>query len=255
MFKRRFLIFDSGIGGLSIFQPLEKTVTGSEIFYLADQAYFPYGSKPKELIKQRIITLLKEAIHQLKVNCLIIACNTATSIALPQLREYFELPIIGIEPVVKPLSAFPNSLLLATNNTLNSRRLKDLISRYQPKKLSLYAPSDLAQAIEEGEESKIKTILKNIKAKFPSPTAIGLSCTHYPLITTKIQQLFPNSEIIDPSVAVAKQVMRRCLPQSLSLHSESKTFWFTTGEPQRLEKQILRYLHRKIKAHRFVLSS
>ncbi len=246
----RILVFDSGIGGLSILQHLIKKQPGSTIYYLADQAYFPYGEKPKEIIEKRLLSLINQAINNFHLDCLVIACNTATSISLPQLRQQFNLPIIGVEPVVKPLAQFSDSLLLATWNTIHSLRFKKLVKEFQPSKMEVYSPSHLATAIEERNWPKINSILDQIKKKFPSPTAIGLSCTHYPLIKKKIQQFFPQTTIIEPSEAVAKQASRLCpvLEEHFSSKASPQIFWLTTSQPKLLERQVEDYLNIKIKA-------
>ncbi len=246
----RILVFDSGIGGLSILQHLIKKQPRSTIYYLADQAYFPYGEKPKEIIKKRLLSLLNQAINGFHLDCLVIACNTATSISLSQLRRRFNLPIIGVEPVVKPLAQFHNSLLLATWNTIHSSRFEKLIEQFQPSKMRAYSPPHLATAIEERNWLKINSILDQIKKKFSSPAAIGLSCTHYPLIKKKIQQFFLQATIIEPSEAVAKQASRLCpVTKEKSLSNTSpQMFWLTTGQPQLLEQQVKDYLNIEIDA-------
>ncbi len=241
------LIFDSGIGGLTILSQMLKLMPrGYRFIYLADQGFFPYGNKRAKQIKNRLEKILTWATKTYQPDCLVIACNTATSLSLDQIRKNLSIPVIGVEPVVKPLANFNQALLLATKATLKSKKLKQLLAKYRPLGLSLYNPPQLAKAVEEMDRKKITRILTRIKRKFNQTQVIGLSCTHYPLIKKEIEKKFPQITIIEPSLAVAKQSQKRCrLPTTLVV---SKIDWLTTGSTANLTKQIKYYLNLNIQA-------
>ena len=158
------LIFDSGIGGFSILQELIKLKTCNHHFiYFADQAYFPYGEKRDDFIWKRIFHLINQLTARYKIDCIALACNTVTSLSISRLRKKINIPIIGVEPVIKPLSKFKKPLLLATKATLNSKRLKILIKQFSPTNLQLHSPSQLATAIERMNIAAVKSILNQTK--------------------------------------------------------------------------------------------
>ncbi len=237
------IFFDSGIGGLSILKAWLNHFSYPSILYVADQAFFPYGNKSASELRQRLLQLFNwfALQHPLAV---VVACNTATSLSLTELRQLYSFPLIGVEPVIKPLAQYSPSLLLATPLTVASRRTQRLIHRYQPKDLQLYPSKNLAFYIETMNQVKIDQELQSIKSKYTSFNfqAIGLSCTHYPLIQDQIRQFFPQAKIIDPSLAVAKQISKT-IPQPSTINHPSTIRWFTTASPTNLARQISHYLH------------
>lgn len=238
--EKLIIIIDSGIGGATVLQEVLKSKNFSRLIYLADQKYFPYGSKSPTWIKKRVKKLISWSITQ-DPCCIILACNTATSQFIVEARDQTGIPIIGVEPVIKPLSQYKNSLLLGTTSTLNSPRTKELKAHHKPTGMISYAPIKLAEAIEEMNENDIERelykILENTNQVFQ---AIGLSCTHYPLTKEQLQKTFPQSDIIDPSEAVVRQINRVCHCQKKS--SLSTIDLYTTGEVIKLKKQFKKYL-------------
>ena len=238
MFIRPLIIFDSGIGGLSILKALLQLNSNYPFVYFADQAYFPYGSRSAHQLRHRLLQIFRWFAHQQPIG-VVVACNTATSISLDELRQLFPFPIIGVEPVIKPLAQYSPSLLLATPLTINSDRTHQLIQRYQPSQLHLHPAKHLASYIETMDFSSVQQELAQIKTQHPlNFEVIGLSCTHYPFIKPLIQQTFPQAKIIDPSLAVAKRVTQLILP----LSSSSTFHGFTTGNLDHFRRQLNHYL-------------
>src|SRR5208283_2039663 len=131
-----FLVFDSGIGGLGVAQQIRRLAPGQELIYLADNGFFPYGEKPDEVLLPHIVGLIGQAIAALAPQAVVVACNTASTIALPALRAaYGSLPVIGCVPPVKPAAAASASKVigvLATAATVRRPYLSGLIETFAP---------------------------------------------------------------------------------------------------------------------------
>ena len=238
------IIFDSGIGGLSILRELLESQDYLRLAYLADQAKFPYGNRDQEWIEHRLQQVVAW-VATLNPRAFIIACNSATVNSVKSLRKSFNFPIIGIEPVVKPLSKFSSSLLLATSTTLESPNTQTLIKHYKPSNMVSFTPEFLTVAIEDMDQKQISQSLFNLKQQFSSPQAIGLSCTHYPLAKDEIQQAFPESVIVDPSAAIAKRLTTLIEPDNED-STKTQVDWFTTGEVVKLSEQVNHYFDQRI---------
>ena len=129
----KILIFDSGVGGLSISSGLAENLPMAELILLSDNAYFPYGEKKDVELIHRVSEILIKAELQLKPDCIVIACNTASTVALETLRKALKVPIIGVVPAIKPAAELSRSKvigLLATPATVNRTYTADLISKY-----------------------------------------------------------------------------------------------------------------------------
>ena len=204
-------IFDSGLGGLSICKEIIELLPNESIVYLADSINVPYGEKSKEDIIQLSI---KNTELLLELNCkvIIVACNTATTNAISILRERFDVPIIGIEPAIKPAALQTKTGkigVLATEGTLKSELFLSTAEQFRDSlELIEIKGENLVRLIEAGEMEKTKPLL--IKYLLPMIEAgvdnIVLGCTHYPFLIPLIKEIVPDSiVIIDSGIAVAKQ--------------------------------------------------
>ena len=204
-------IFDSGLGGLSICKEIIELLPNESIVYLADSINAPYGEKSKEDIIQLSI---KNTELLLELNCkvIIVACNTATTNAISILRERFDVPIIGIEPAIKPAALQTKTGkigVLATEGTLKSELFLSTAEQFRDSlELIEIKGENLVRLIEAGEMEKTKPLL--IKYLLPMIEAgvdnIVLGCTHYPFLIPLIKGIVPDSiVIIDSGRAVAKQ--------------------------------------------------
>ena len=200
-------IFDSGIGGLSIVTKLRNINLDKKIIYIADNAYFPYGSKDEEIIFNRSSYLVKRLVD-LGCEIIIIACNTASSAALELLRQKFQLPIIGMEPAVKPASQYSKSgkmLLLATPLTTSGNRLSMLEKNYvKNQKLFSLPMEGLAEQIEKANIPK-KEFLSELKSTLDHYYDLGvdclvLGCTHYHFLKDTLYKISPDHIKIFDSV-------------------------------------------------------
>ncbi len=221
--KQPIGIFDSGIGGLSVLKEINKLLPSENLLYIADSAYAPYGNKSHEFILQRCKELTRFLIEQ-GAKAIVIACNTATAVAVTKLREQFTLPIIAMEPGVKPAIAATKSGIvgvLATENTLASEQFTNLVRRYAMdlKVISQPCPG-LVEQIETGRfnSSETSQLIKQYVSPLLTAGAdtIVLGCTHYPLVVEQIRQIVgKTTAIIETGQAVAQQLKRQLVEQHL----------------------------------------
>jgi glutamate racemase len=204
MTTQPLLVFDSGLGGLSII----KEFLGCDIplIYFADQANFPYGEKSESWLKSRLAELAEiwKSYNPLAV---VLACNTGTVSGITIVRSLLVCPVFGVEPVAKMLSSATSPVIWGTKVTLDSQVAKDLRDTHG-NHIRFYTPSGLPSAIEQGNKTSVMKILTLAKRELGEVDAIGLSCTHYPLIKTEIEKVFAGVTICDPSAAVAAHVIK-----------------------------------------------
>lgn len=223
-------IFDSGIGGTSIFQEVHKLLPYENIIYLADSANAPYGNKSQEDILNHSI---KNTELLLKKGCklIIVACNTATTNAIDYLRQNYNVPFIGIEPAIKPASLNSKSKvigILATKGTLSSslfHKTSDLYAK--DVKVIERVGEGLVPLIENGKLNSKKT--QSLLNSFITPMVkekidyLVLGCTHYPYLIPQLEKLLPtNVTIIDSGNAVAKQTEAILIQNKLLKTDEGK---------------------------------
>ena len=186
-------IFDSGIGGVTVLREIIKILPNENYIYYSDSKNNPYGDKTKQEIIKRCEEVFS---YLLEKNCkaIVIACNTASAIAVNTLREkYKDIPIIAIEPAYKMVHDYAydgETLVMATKGTIESERFNLLYNKYNNHKTKLIECVGLADRIEEGNEKKIKEYLeKNLKEYKGKVENVVLGCTHYPLIQEEIGQV------------------------------------------------------------------
>lgn len=206
-------IFDSGIGGTSIAKEIRRLLPNEDIIYLADSKNAPYGNKSKE----NIIALAHKNTNkliELGVKIVVVACNTATTNAIENLRSTYKLPFIGIEPAIKPaaLKTKNNKIgILATKGTLASKLFSETSRKYVNEQIKVIQVegNEIVEAIESNTHTSEKFI-KNLNHqllpfKMENIDCLVLGCTHYPYIKNQIIEFLPKVKIIDSGFAVAKQ--------------------------------------------------
>lgn len=210
-------IFDSGIGGLTVANAVVRLLPNEDIYYLGDTHYIPYGAKSAEWVQARSEQIIHFLLRQ---NCkaILIACNTATAAALHLLRQKFpELPIIGMEPAVKPAAEQTQSGIvgvLATAGTFASDRYQSLTDRFAEGVTVLENPcTGLVKLIEAGQIDgpEVTELLRSIVLPMLDEGAdtFVLGCTHYPYILPALRELLgQEATIINPAPAVARQTKR-----------------------------------------------
>jgi len=207
-------LFDSGIGGTSIWKAIHQLMPNENTIYLADSKNAPYGVKSKE----EIIALSKKNTELLlENNCkiIVVACNTATTNAIKELRATYDVPFIGIEPAIKPAATHSKTQtigILATKGTLSSELFNQTVSLYQETNIIEQIGYGLVELIENGEINSTK--MEELLVSYLKPMIeknidyLVLGCSHYPYLIPKIKEILPKSiQIIDSGEAVAKQTL------------------------------------------------
>ena len=211
------LVFDSGIGGLGVVAEIRRLQPQASITYLADNGFYPYGEKPDETLIARILKIIGQGIEQVRPDAIVIACNTASTVALSHLRETYQLPFIGCVPPIKPAAAASRTRhigLLATAATIRRPYLADLVQNFAGDCTlhSLGTPilADLAEQKFRGQTLDAATLAAAIAPLFAQKDAslidaVALGCTHYTFLLPELLQLHPGIKWFDPANPVARQ--------------------------------------------------
>ena len=209
-------ILDSGIGGTTVLTEIKKLLPKEDYIYYADSKNNPYGEKTEQEINEIVDDIVKYLITDKNCKMIVIACNTATTRCMKNLKEkYPNIPFIGTVPAIKVAcdNNYKNTLVLATPSTIDSLRTKELIrdNKKHDQEITLISCEGLANAIEIKNQEKITKILSDVKdqVKNKKIDSIVLGCTHYPLIKEDINKFFPNIPQLDGSFGVAKEVKRQ----------------------------------------------
>lgn len=222
----RVLVFDSGVGGLSVLDAIARSGAGLELDYLADTAWLPYGGKPDGDVAARVPALLDAISQQWAPDVVVIACNTASTIALEGARARLAMPVVGVVPPIKPAAAATKSGvigLLATPATIRRPYTQDLIARFAADKIVIRVGStalvDAAEAKLRGGQVDFRAIDDPIAALFAAPDGeaidvVALSCTHFPLLLPELQAATPvrACQWIESGAAVARRVVELTAP-------------------------------------------
>ena len=241
-------IFDSGVGGLSVLREIRQLLPHESLLYVADSGHVPYGEKSPEYIRERCI-LITEHLLARGAKALVLACNTATAAAAADLRErYPQLPIVGMEPAVKPAAAATRSGVvgvLATTGTLKSARFAALLDRFANDVRVVTQPCPgLVECIEAGELQAPAT--RELLQRYVEPLlaegcdTLILGCTHYPFLRPLLHSLVPESvSLVDTGAAVARQLQRLLDQHDLrALGPAQLTRYWSSGEPEKLRRVL-----------------
>ncbi len=250
--QRPIGIFDSGVGGLSVWRALRQMLPHEALLYVADQAHVPYGNRPQ----REIAELTHRAVGwlwQQGAKLVVVACNTASAAALTSLRARWpEAAIVGMEPAVKPASEHTRSGrvgVLATPATLQAARFQRLVERYASgiEVHTLISPY-LVEWVEAGrlDDPQIEAYLRRVLHDWQvlKIDQLVLGCTHYPFLQPVIERIMgPAVTVIDPAPAVARQVQRLLQArQSLAPEGTPAHAFATTGDAMHFRQQILHLL-------------
>ncbi|QFS37423.1 glutamate racemase [Burkholderia cepacia] len=209
-------IFDSGLGGLSVLRAARAQLPDESFIYVADSHHAPYGPRDEAFITERTLAI-GEWLAREGAKALVIACNTATARAIAAIREHLPMPLVGVEPGIKPavaVSASGVAGVLATQSTLNSPRFQALLDRYGAGRRFICQPGHgLVEAIERGDTNS--PALRALLGSYLQPMlddgadTLVLGCTHYPFFTETIRDLVGDRlTIVDTSDAIARQLAR-----------------------------------------------
>jgi glutamate racemase len=243
-------VFDSGLGGLTVLREIRRLLPGEDLLYVADSAHAPYGDKSMAFIESRSIAIT-EFLLERGAKAIVVACNTATGAAARLLRTRYSVPLIAMEPAVKPAVEHTRSgvvAVLATRRTLASHNFSVLLGRLETNAEILLQPCPgLVERVEagdlegEGTRALLRGYLEPLLARGSDTLVLG--CTHYPLLAPLIQDLAgPDVRILDSGMGVARQVHRR-LSEAGLLAPEDRAgcerFW-TSAPPARMHALMSR---------------
>ena len=210
-------IFDSGVGGLSVLQHIREILPAEHLYYVADSAHAPYGNKSDAEIQHRSDAIARFLLNK-NIKALVVACNTATAAAIAALRNDFDIPIIGMEPAIKPAALMTQSGvvgILATTGTLTSQKFAKLYQQYaiDVKIISQACPGlvekvEIADLLGEQTRSLVQKYVSSLLDQGADTLVLG--CTHYPFLKSLIEEIAgDNISVIDTGGAVAKELMRQ----------------------------------------------
>lgn len=258
-------VFDSGVGGLSVLRALRAELPDERFVYVSDSGHAPYGERDEEFVLGRALSITKHLREKFDIKALVIACNTATAAAGQTMRNaYPDIPIIGIEPAIKPAAAISKTHrvgVMSTRTTLQSEKFRNLLALMQsqhPETQFILQPCDgLADAIERADADKIESLCTTythamglfgtIEGQIDT---LVLGCTHYPFAQTSLRKITgPEVTLIEPGAPVARHT-RNVLSQRNSLTasvnniaSQTDVLLITTGDRNALQLAADRWLH------------
>jgi glutamate racemase len=236
---------DSGVGGLSVLHEIRHQLPAESLLYVADSAHLPYGDKTPAFVRDRV-NRIAAALIEMGAKALVVACNTATAAAVDSLRGRFSVPVIGMEPGVKPAVLGSKRRvvgILATEGMVRSNRMRDLVQRFANDVEVVIQPCPgLVEQVEHHalhtpETSRLlQTYLAPILARHADTLVLG--CTHYPFLQPLIEQLVgPSVTVINTSAAIARHLQRRLEESALlnpSMHPGEVRFYSSgSSEAQR----------------------
>ncbi len=212
------LFFDSGVGGLSVLQPTRELLPTAPIVYVADSAGFPYGERTEEDIAARVPALLAPVVEQFRPRLVVIACNTASTIALDTVRSALDLPVVGTVPAIKPAGEMSKTRVigvLGTQATVRQPYVDDLAERFAADCTVIRHGSpelvELAEAKLAGEDIGVDQVRDAALPMFeaergPDIDVIVLACTHFPLLGDELRDAFPGVALVDGGPGIARRI-------------------------------------------------
>jgi glutamate racemase len=258
------LVFDSGLGGLTVMREIVKARPDAHYVYVADDAFFPYGHHAEDQIIARVVPLIGELIDAHSPDLVVIACNTASTLVMSHLRERYEIPFVGTVPAIKPACARSKTKhvsVLGTKGTVKREYTKALIRDFaQGCEVALIGSGELASLAEDalsGIEVSDLEISAEIAPCFVQNSAdprartdtVVLACTHYPLLMDRLIRLAPwPVDWIDPAPAIARRVADLLRPSSSQIDHDGAEMVFTSGRPHKLARALIPFFGGRVPA-------
>jgi glutamate racemase len=258
------LVFDSGLGGLTVLREVVRARPDAHFLYVADDAFFPYGHHSEEEIIARVVPLMGELISANHPDLIVVACNTASTLVMPHLRERYALPFVGTVPAIKPACAASKTKrvsVLGTKGTVKREYTKALIRDFaEGCEVTLVGSAELATLAETALSGGVvgdNEISAELAPCFVGEDAsrrtdtIVLACTHYPLLLDRLNRLAPwPVDWIDPAPAIARRVVSLLAesgPAGEASDMEAKMI-FTSGKPHRLSEALVPFFGGRVPA-------
>jgi glutamate racemase len=237
------LVFDSGLGGLTVYREVVKVRPDARFIYALDDAFFPYGRRDEPVLVARVLDVMDDWLATHRPDLVVVACNTASTLVLPQLRARFQVPFVGTVPAIKPACADSKTKLvsvLGTEATVGREYTRALIRDFaQGCAVTLVGSrrlAELAEAALKGEPVTDDAIAAElapcfIEAAGARTDTVVLACTHYPLLLERLQNLSPwPVNFIDPAPAIARRVADLLGPANGSAQAAGRAV-FSSGRP------------------------
>jgi glutamate racemase len=236
------LFFDSGVGGLSVLEPTLKLLPNSQIVYAADSAGFPYGKRSEAEIASRVPALLGRLVERFHPRLAVIACNTASTIALEHVRSALDLPVVGTVPAIKPAAEVSKSRVigvLGTEATVRQPYVDDLAAKFASDCTIIRHGSpelvELAEAKLAGENVSVEEIRAAAQPMFAAPAGdridtVVLACTHFPLLDEELREAFPNVTYVHGGEGIARRIAFLTANQPWPQRSSKGLMVFTSTE-------------------------
>jgi glutamate racemase len=226
--KNRIAVFDSGVGGLSVLRELQNLMPKFEYSFCFDNAFYPYGTKNDEELIQRLTTLLPVFVENCEAKILVIACNTASTIALEQIRQKVHIPVVGVVPAIKPAAKISKTKvigLLATEGTIRRKYTDDLIQEFASDceiiKIGSRKLVECAEAKIRGETLSLPEIASELSPFFEKENldSIVLACTHFDHLREEFEQIAGERKIHWISSASAVALRTKTLAEDLDMQT------------------------------------
>lgn len=238
------LFFDSGVGGLSVLKPTRRLLPNAPIIYAADSAGFPYGKRSEEEIASRVPALLGRLIERFHPRLAVIACNTASTIALEHVRSALDLPVVGTVPAIKPAAEISKSRVigvLGTQATVRQSYVENLAAKFASDCTIIRYGSpelvELAEAKLAGDAVSVDAVKSAAQPMFDDRggdriDTVVLACTHFPLLEDELRAAFPEVAFVDGGPGIARRIASLTKDQPWPATPQPGLFLFT-GLPVR----------------------
>jgi glutamate racemase len=258
------LVFDSGLGGMTVLREIVAARGDAHYVYVADDAFFPYGHHSEDEIIARVVPLIGELISAHAPDLVVIACNTASTLVMSYLRQAYKIPFVGTVPAIKPACAQSKTRrvsVLGTKGTVKREYTKALIRDFgQGCEVTLVGSPELAALAEtalSGGEASDDDIAAELAPCFVGDAmdatartdTVVLACTHYPLILDRFKRLAPwDVAWIDPAPAIARRVCDLLGPASRAADDSGAELIFTSNKPHSLSRALTPYFGGRVPA-------
>ena len=258
------LVFDSGLGGLTVLREVVKVRPDAHYIYVADDAFFPYGHHGEDQIIARVVPMIGELIATHAPDLIVIACNTISTLVMSHLRDAYNVPFVGTVPAIKPACASSITKrvsVLGTKGTVKREYTRALIRDFaQGCDVTLVGSGELASLAEtalSGIEVSDAAIAAELAPCFvgdrENPSArtdtVVLACTHYPLLMDRLVALAPwKVDWIDPAPAIARRVVDLLGPSGIEADLAGAEMIFTSGRPHRLSRALMPFFGGRVPA-------
>ncbi|WP_028970459.1 glutamate racemase [Sphingomonas sp. URHD0057] len=247
------LFFDSGVGGLSVLAPTRELLPNAPIVYAADSAGFPYGKRSEAEIASRVPALLGRLVERFHPRLAVIACNTASTIALDHVRSALDLPVVGTVPAIKPAAEMSKTRVigvLGTEATVRQPYVDDLAARFAADCTLIRHGSpelvELAEAKLGGENIAVDAVRVAVRPMFDAPNGekidtVVLACTHFPLLADELRAALPDVAYVDGGPGIARRIAYLTREQPWPAEHRPGVAVFTSAARRPLDSALARF--------------